>query len=269
MVYFCTPSDGTKKLWITSWPVVSTRTLAPTGMTSGSSTARLRSWPGFRSSVGIGRLSKVKLPLVRVGVVPVPLPALHVDRQVRVARPVLVVDQAEGRDGDHHQDQHRHHRPGDLEHGVVAGARRRRVGDFAEAPHAHSASSAITKIVMTMMIHSTRVLKSWIASFTGPAAGLQPNAPGHRRAERGCASRPRRRRSPVVLRPRHRRPEEGRHRQAGRRAPAPMPFRTTARSRSLTPCLPRARAHGAAARSCLAGRSGPAARPDHSRAAQC
>ncbi len=57
IVYFCTPSEGTKKLWITSWPVVSTRTFAPAGITSGSSTERLRSCPGPISVSGIGRLS--------------------------------------------------------------------------------------------------------------------------------------------------------------------------------------------------------------------
>src|SRR3954447_12389910 len=39
-------------------------------------------------------------------------------------------------------------------------------------------SSAMTKAVMMMMIHSTSVLKSWMASFTGPAAGCRPMPQG-------------------------------------------------------------------------------------------
>ena len=39
-------------------------------------------------------------------------------------------------------------------------------------------SSAMTKAVMMTMIHSTSVLKSWMASFTGPAAGCRPMPQG-------------------------------------------------------------------------------------------
>ena len=40
------------------------------------------------------------------------------------------------------------------------------------------ASSTVTKAVMMTMIHSTSVLKSWMASFTGPAAGCRPMPQG-------------------------------------------------------------------------------------------
>ena len=156
--------------------------------------------------------------LVRVGVVPVPLPALHVDRHVRFARPVLVVDQPEGRDGDDQQEQHRQHRPGDLQHGVVAGAGRRRIGRLPEAPHAvgqeehHEDGDDDDDPQHRGVEVVDRVLHR-------AGAGLEPDAPGDGRPEGGGRLPRDAAGAAVVLRPsRGRRPEEGRHRQeAGQR----------------------------------------------------
>ena len=76
-----------------------------------------------------------EITVIGVAVVPVPLPSLDVDGQIGVPRPVLIIDQPEGRDRDTQQDQDRHHRPGHFQDGVVAGARRVRIGPGAELHH--------------------------------------------------------------------------------------------------------------------------------------
>jgi hypothetical protein len=82
---------------------------------------------GLQLIVGDHVAREVDVVVVRVGIFPVPLMTGHLDRQVGVARAILVVDQAERRDRHHHQDQHRDHGPGDLEDRVVRGAGRRLV----------------------------------------------------------------------------------------------------------------------------------------------
>src|SRR3546814_4172295 len=52
---------------------------------------------------------------------PVPLAADRLDGDVGIRRAVREVEQAEGRKGDGDEDQHRKHRPGQLQHDVVGG----------------------------------------------------------------------------------------------------------------------------------------------------
>jgi hypothetical protein len=72
---------------------------------------------------------------LRITVLPVPLIARGLQGKVGLRVAVLEMKEAEGGDGDGHQDEDRQHRPGDFEHGVVGRFRRRRIGALVETVH--------------------------------------------------------------------------------------------------------------------------------------
>ena len=126
---------------------------------------------------------EVDVVLVGVGVFPVPLMPGHLDRQVGVARAVLVIDQAERRDRHHHQDQHRDHRPGDLEHRVVRGAARHRIALGVVAPH-HPDQQAGDEQRDQGDDHQHQVVQLDLLLLQRPEGRLHAHFPGPRRADR-------------------------------------------------------------------------------------
>ena len=126
----------------------------------------------------------------------------------------------------------------------------------------------MTKIVMAMMIHSTMVLKSWIASFTGPAPGWSPmpQGIGAPREEVVSPTTPPELRlscAHAVAAPKR----AGTARQAASAGRDALPNHRPITL--VTPCLPARRARRVAARSLSRRPFRPLARPDHRRAAQC
>src|SRR5262249_11260034 len=73
--------------------------------------------------------------LIGIVVCPVPLAAGGGDGEVWFRESILRKQEAERGDGYGHEDQDGDHRPGDLERGIVGGARRLRVGGLVEARH--------------------------------------------------------------------------------------------------------------------------------------
>ena len=167
-----------KKLWITSVLVCSTRMFLPTGTTSSLSTVEQPQLAGLQLVVRDDVAGEVDVVLVGVGVFPVPLMPGHLDRQVGVARAVLVIDQAERRDRDHHQDQHRDHRPGDLEHGVVRGAARHRIALGVVAPHHPDQQPGDEQRDQRDDDQHQVVQRDLVAAFSGPKAGCMPISQG-------------------------------------------------------------------------------------------
>ena len=87
---------------------------------------------------GEGHLGGAVLVEAEVGIFIGPVPARvadHLDRHVGGRNVALQVEQAEGRDGDDHQDQDRDHRPGHFDRRVVRGARGNRVRLGVELHH--------------------------------------------------------------------------------------------------------------------------------------
>ena len=114
------------------------RTVVPLGITISSSTASRRgTWRLLLDAIGLGQDAALDREVALVGIVvgPVPLVAGHLDGEGGIDGLVAVVEQPERRDGDDHQDEDRHDRPGDLEHGVVGRRRRHRAARGMEAPH--------------------------------------------------------------------------------------------------------------------------------------
>ena len=129
---------------MTSFEVMMNFTTLPTGTTMPLVDRQQRRAVGVGAEALAGRDVGLFLEHVRddlepaiVGILvgPVPLVAGHLDRQVGLGRRILMAQQADRRDRDRDQDQHRDQRPDDLEHGVVGGPRRHRVGAAAVADH--------------------------------------------------------------------------------------------------------------------------------------
>ena len=153
------PNEGTAKAWITSAPVTCTRTTLLTGTTISLSTASRRGWPGLSSLSLQHQRVELELAVVRIGVGPVPLLAGRLDGQVGRRGVELVEQEAERRDRDRHQDQHRHHRPGHLEQRVVGGPRRRRIGARVELARSRSPAAPARTAVISVMIQQQEVVE--------------------------------------------------------------------------------------------------------------
>ena len=90
------PKDGTAKAWITSAPVVWTRTTLLTGTTISLSTPSRRGWS---SSVGVLQHERVELELAVIGIGVGPVPLLAGALMVRSALRDVELEEQERNDG--------------------------------------------------------------------------------------------------------------------------------------------------------------------------
>ena len=117
--------------------------------------------------------------MVGIFIVPIPLVADRLDREVGRGRIILMGEQPDRGHRDRHQDQHRHQRPDDLQRGIVGGARRRRIGAAPVAEDRPSRAAASTKSEITVIsgirITSWNQAASWPIGVTCSCRPRRPS----------------------------------------------------------------------------------------------